>query len=68
MFFWGFISGLVCTGVVFFVLPRRRPCIRFPAAPAGEREDWSQTRNFLYYDGTEMPDPTPKTHRKGDTA
>lgn len=54
-----FLLGLLCGGAVtFFCLPRGK------CRSEGERADgttstppkaWVETRNFLYYDGTEMP-------------
>ena len=53
MWFW---LGVLCGGVLFH-LPKGK---RAPAASAARgvrctRREWVQTRNFLYYDGTEMP-------------
>lgn len=53
MFLWGFLCG----GVPWLTLwawerrhnGRRQPLHRRQAAV------WQKTRNFLYYDGTEMP-------------
>ena len=56
-----FILGLLCGaavwGAVFLCLPREKRPTPAKAARAvkGDRKAWAQTRNFLYYDGTEMP-------------
>ena len=51
-----FVLGVLCGVAVGCCRPRRKP-------PLGKTEtmvqkpskEWGETRNFLYYDGTEMP-------------
>ncbi|MBQ7088350.1 MAG: hypothetical protein IJN04_01755 [Clostridia bacterium] len=53
MWFW---LGVLCGGVLFR-LPRGKRSVAPQAARGNHptRRQWAQTRNFLYYDGTEMP-------------
>ena len=58
-----FLLGLLCggavCGVVFFcqTKEKRLPPPRQEAQrPKESRKEWVQTRNFLYYDGTMMPE------------
>ena len=60
MFLLGFICGvLVLTGLLLLcdawedVDEEPSVTTAVPNAPMGD--SWEQTRNFLYYDGTEMP-------------
>lgn len=61
MFFYGFLCGVAATlGMMILRQSRRvkrRPPTVPPAAPLTEsrRQHDRETRNFLYYDGTEMP-------------
>lgn len=58
-----FLLGLLCggavCGAVFLCLQKGKrppPPRRTAPAPKGSRKEWVQTRNFLYYDGTMMPE------------
>jgi hypothetical protein len=57
-----FLLGLLCGGAVcggvFLCLPKekRLPPPRAAHTPKGNRKQWGETRNFLYYDGTMMPE------------
>lgn len=59
-----FLIGVLC-GVTAAVVARRLLLVRLPmtgvekpeTAPApSPRKQWTQTHNFLYYDGTVMPE------------
>ena len=53
MWFW---LGVLCGGVLCSLPVGKRPPV--PKTARGgksSRKEWAQTRNFLYYDGTEMP-------------
>ncbi len=60
MFWLGFISGVVLTWLITrCCCARRKPAPVFVprkgVAQEPPQEVWEQTRNFLYYDGTQMP-------------
>ena len=55
-----FVLGVLCGATMAFLWckRKRRHSVQTPTAVRREREkatDWVATRNFLYYDGTEMP-------------
>lgn len=54
-----FLFGLVCgVAVGMAVRPTRKREVTATQAnkePTSAHKEWVQTRNFLYYDGTEMP-------------
>ena len=55
-----FVLGVLCGAAIAFVCRKRkrRHGIAPPKTANREREkvtDWVATRNFLYYDGTQMP-------------
>lgn len=56
----GFVCGIAVMLPLTFVCRRRKKTIppiipRAKAVFGQEKDNWEQTRNFLYYDGTEMP-------------
>lgn len=57
----GFVCGLAAMLPWLFIVRRQGkkhmpPCVNAVRRAARVKEDnWEQTRNFLYYDGTEMP-------------
>ena len=62
MFFYGFLCGAAATlGIIILRQSRRRAYRRPPTVPPAapvtdsRRQHARETRNFLYYDGTEMP-------------
>ena len=58
-FVLGLLMGGAIGGAAAFCLPKRkRPPPAAPAArrPQSTRKEWVETRNFLYYDGTMMPE------------
>lgn len=57
MVMW-FLLGVLCGVAVGLCLPRekRRADVEKSEPPAQKpTKEWVETRNFLYYDGTEMP-------------
>ncbi len=57
--FIGYMGGLLTAAVVQCLLtwlpaPRQGALIAAPAVPPATHT-WQENRNFLYYDGTEMP-------------
>ena len=56
-FVLGMLCGALVCGAVLLCLPRERHST--PAQKVRRRKhvsaEWGRTRNFLYYDGTEMP-------------
>ena len=55
-----FLFGLLCgaaAGVAVCLLSRRQTTavVRADKGSANTHKAWVQTRNFLYYDGTQMP-------------
>ena len=56
MFLWGFLCGCV-PGIVLCLLRRRRTAtaLRPGICRRKHTAEWQKTRNFLYYDGTDMP-------------
>ena len=57
--FIGYMGGLLTAAVVQCLLtwrpaPRQGALIAAPAVPSATHT-WQENRNFLYYDGTEMP-------------
>lgn len=59
MFFIGLLGGVVLSLTVRAVwlewMPRPHPLDHSPKRTAPESKAWGLTRNFLYYDGTVMP-------------
>ena len=58
-FVLGLLLGGAIGGAAALCLPKRkRPPHAAPAArrPQSTRKEWVETRNFLYYDGTMMPE------------
>ena len=58
-----FVLGLLCGGgacaAMFFCLPREKhlpPTCKGVSPAKRDSKAWGQTRNFLYYDGTMMPE------------
>ena len=58
-----FVLGVLCggavCGAVFLLLPKEKNVpLQYKAAPIPKEshKEWVQTRNFLYYDGTMMPE------------
>ena len=53
-----FVLGLLCGAALGLCLRKKKGC-GGAKTPKTERRapspDWVETRNFLYYDGTEMP-------------
>lgn len=54
-----FVLGAVCGGVAvgLCLVRKKRPSDVEKSEPMAQRptKEWVHTRNFLYYDGTEMP-------------
>ena len=53
-----FLLGVVCGAAMAFVWRKRkrRHSVQTPKAASREPlQNWVETRNFLYYDGTQMP-------------
>ena len=58
-FLLGVLCGGAVCGAVFLCLPREKrlpPLRKAEQSPKENRTEWVQTRNFLYYDGTMMPE------------
>lgn len=58
-FLLGMLCGGAVCGMVFLCLPKEKhlpPLRRTAPTPKESRKEWVQTRNFLYYDGTMMPE------------
>ena len=58
-FLFGMLCGGAVCGMVFLCLPKEKrlpPPQRAAQSPKESRKEWVQTRNFLYYDGTMMPE------------
>lgn len=57
----GFVCGIVVMLPLLFVHRRRKKKTVSPLLPRAKavfgpgKDAWEQTRNFLYYDGTQMP-------------
>lgn len=54
-----FVLGLLCGVAVSLCLPRRKRRANVEkSAPTAQKsaKTWGETRNFLYYDGTVMPE------------
>ena len=60
MFLIGFICGVLALTVLLLLCDGgedvcdEEMCV-VPSSNAQTTQSWQQTRNFLYYDGTEMP-------------
>ena len=53
-----FVLGVLCGGGVCLCLQRvrcRADVEKSEPKPGDLTKEWGETRNFLYYDGTEMP-------------
>ena len=53
-----FILGLLCGVPIGFAWRKKKRRSNVPTPQAAKREPikhWVETRNFLYYDGTQMP-------------
>ncbi len=53
-----FVLGVLCAVAVFFCLLREKHPTDVERSELTQRmpsKEWAKTRNFLYYDGTEMP-------------
>ena len=53
-----FVLGLLCGALLGLCLRKKKSRDGAKAPKAAGRnlsQDWMETRNFLYYDGTEMP-------------
>lgn len=61
MFLWGFLCGGV-PWLTLWVWGRRHNGRRTPLRRQ-QTALWQKTRNFLYYDGTEMPAVRDKTRK-----
>lgn len=54
-FFCGLLCGAVGAAVCWLWKRQPPPEPQTDKERADTRKEWVQTRNFLYYDGTEMP-------------
>lgn len=53
-----FVLGLLCGAVLGLCLRKKKSCGGAKTPKTARRApspNWVETRNFLYYDGTEMP-------------
>lgn len=57
-FLLGMLCGAAVCGAAFLCLPKekRLPPREVVHDRTDDRKEWVQTRNFLYYDGTMMPE------------
>ena len=58
-FVWGLLWGGGACAAVFLCLPKEKhlpPPRKKAPPPKGDRKAWGQNHNFLYYDGTMMPE------------
>lgn len=54
-----FMFGVLCGGVVGFLVPRKPHSTdveKSGGTVCTPSKEWVETRNFLYYDGTVMPE------------
>ena len=58
-FVLGVLCGIAAGVAVFLCLPKEKRSLPPASVRYGGkhvRQEWAETRNFLYYDGTEMPE------------
>ena len=63
-----FALGLLCGGALCLCLRRKKHCADVEKSEVKvdehSRKTWAETRNFLYYDGTVMPEIKEDLHEQ----